>query len=235
MTEYLRCTQDLAKAIDLLQGESYCHYGYLLPTLVQLRRQMLILKDSTSIRICQPIVKATIQGLERRFAAMFEVSGVGEAAAVAAISHPKFKIRWIRCLPQIKQKLVYELIISALAAESSETVPANAEPTPLDDDWDFGDDPTILENLQPTVNHATSEVEVTRYLEDPDPSLQMLQKHPLMRKVFRKFNTPLPSSAPVERLFSYATMMDLPKFNRLTDENFEQRVLAKANASKLYM
>ena len=93
MTEYLRSTQDLATAVDLLQGESYCHSGYLLPTLVQLRRQMLILKDSTNIRICQPIVKAIIQDLERRFAAMFEVFGVGEAATVPEISHTKFNIR----------------------------------------------------------------------------------------------------------------------------------------------
>ena len=114
-------------------------------------------------------------------------------------------------------------------------MPANTEPTPIDGDWDFGDDPTILENLQPTINHTTSEVQVTRYLEDPDPSLQILQKYPLMRKVFRKFNTPLPSSAPVERLFNYAMMMDLLKFNRSTDENFEQRVLKKVNASKLYV
>lgn len=54
----------------------------------------------------------------------------------------------------------------------------------------------------------------------------------LVKKVFFKYNTPLPSSASVERLFNYATMMNLPKFNRYTDENFENRVLTKANASK---
>ena len=110
-------------------------------------------------------------------------------------------------------------------------MPANEKPAPTDDDCDFGDDPTILDNLQSTVNNATSKV--TRYLEDPGPSLKMLQKYPLTGKVLRKFNTPLTSSGAVERLFSYATMMDLTKYNRLADENFEQRVLAKADASKL--
>ena len=38
-----------------------------------------------------------------------------------------------------------------------------------------------------------------------------------IRKIFVKFNTPLPSSAPVERLFSYATLLDLPKYNKMTD------------------
>ena len=51
----------------------------------------------------------------------------------------------------------------------------------MDDDWHFGDDPTILEKLQTTVNHATLEVEVARYLEDTDLSLQMVQKFPLVR------------------------------------------------------
>lgn len=63
----------------------------------------------------------------------------------------------------------------------------------------------------------------------------MLNEYPLIRKVFLKYNTPLPSSAPVERLFNYATMMNVPKYNRLTDKNFEQRVLEKANFSKTYI
>lgn len=47
--------------------------------------------------------------------------------------------------------------------------------------------------------------------------------------MFLKYNTSLPSSAPVERLFSYTIMLNLPKFNKLIDANFEKRDLAKAN------
>ncbi|CAG5090557.1 Protein of unknown function [Cotesia congregata] len=52
-----------------------------------------------------------------------------------------------------------------------------------------------------------------------------------LARLFFKFNTPLASSASVERMFSYATMFDLAKFNRLNEKNFEIRVIMKCNAS----
>ena len=66
----------------------------------------------------------------------------------------------------------------------------------------------------------------------PDRSLEMLKDFPLIWKLFLLSNTPLPSSAAVECLFSYATLMDIPKFKMLTDAHFEGRVLFKANAAK---
>lgn len=234
LKEYLRCTKDLAKAIDLLQGEKYCHYGYLLPTLVRLRHKMQLLGVSSDIAICQPIIRATINGLEKRFKAMFEVTGEGKVAAIAAVSHPEFKIRWLGCLTEAQQKIVYDFVVSAVSENTPVTPPPNAQPASPIDEWDFGSKPTIFDSMHCAFNHATSEVEVTRYLGDDSKDFAMLLKYPNIRKVFLKYNTPLPSSAPVERLFSYATMLDLPKFNRLTDCNFEKRVLAKVNAAKYY-
>lgn len=57
--------------------------------------------------------------------------------------------------------------------------------------------------------------------------LKYLNNYPLVKKIFLKYNTILPSSAPVERLFTYATLLDLPKFNRLEDDKFEKRILLK--------
>ena len=48
--------------------------------------------------------------------------------------------------------------------------------------------------------------------------------------MFFKFNTPLASSAPVERLFSFSGMVDSPPRNKLSDSNFEKLVLLKANS-----
>lgn len=39
INEYLLCLQPLATAIDILQGDKECHYGFLLPTLISLTRK----------------------------------------------------------------------------------------------------------------------------------------------------------------------------------------------------
>ena len=49
--------------------------------------------------------------------------------------------------------------------------------------------------------------------------------------IFLKYNTPLPSSASVERLFSFGSDILRPKRSSLTSHNFEQLVFMKGNIS----
>ena len=51
----------------------------------------------------------------------------------------------------------------------------------------------------------------------------------IIKQVFIRYNTPRPSSAPVERLFSFATMINQPRSHKLSDQLFEKRVVLKAN------
>lgn len=52
-----------------------------------------------------------------------------------------------------------------------------------------------------------------------------------LRDIFIRFNTVLPSSAPVERLFSIAGLILSPKRLNLTDELFELLLLLKKNVT----
>ncbi len=72
-------------------------------------------------------------------------------------------------------------------------------------------------------------VEVDMYLSDSSRDIQSLTKFPGILKLFGKYNTPLPSSAPVERLFSLVGQILTPRRNRLTDEQFERQLLLRAN------
>ena len=73
---------------------------------------------------------------------------------------------------------------------------------------------------------------VERYIRTETPEsneLLILNSFPYINKVFRKFNTTLPSSASVERLFSHAGIIFQPKRRLLTDKNFEHQLMLKLN------
>lgn len=95
------------------------------------------------------------------------------------------------------------------------------------DGFDFNSEDEC--NIQINLGNTACEIEFQRFCQEPKNDLSILHTYPIIKSAFLKFNTLLPSSAPVERMFSFATMFNIGKFNRLTDENFEKRVLSKAN------
>jgi hypothetical protein len=72
-------------------------------------------------------------------------------------------------------------------------------------------------------------VQTLQYLEDERQDLKILDQFQAVRNVFMKFNTALPSSGPVERLFSYAGIVLAPKRQKLGDDMFEKLLLLGAN------
>lgn len=73
------------------------------------------------------------------------------------------------------------------------------------------------------------------YLNDPDPGPEIWTKYNVLKEAFLLCNTPLTSSAPVERLFSFAGIINTPRRNSLSDFSFEKLVLMKSNVNFLWI
>ena len=106
-----------------------------------------------------------------------------------------------------------ELTITAVSAVSA----------PSDEDYRYTETSADISQV-----HVV-ETEVTAYLADPDRCLTMLNKYPLVKAVFIQYNTSLPSSVAVQRLFSVAGQIATAKQNQLSNSNFEKLLLLKTN------
>ncbi|EZA55355.1 hypothetical protein X777_04808, partial [Ooceraea biroi] len=193
--------------------------------LVATNTTITVLNDNNKFKI---IYDETISRCETLWKSMRSPKN----AAITAVMHPKFKNRWLVCLLSKLQERVREKVLEALHQFSNATPQQSHSLTRKKEDYfDFGSQevPQMSNTLSCQGNY---EIELLMYLQTSDCSLDILKSYPTIRKAFIKYNTTLPSSAPVERLFSFATKMNMPKYNRLSDTLFETRVLAVANAKK---
>jgi len=82
---------------------------------------------------------------------------------------------------------------------------------------------------------SSSKELIERFLHSDTEELALLNVFPAIKRVFVQSNTTLPSSAPVERLFSHAGELFSRKRCRLSDKNFEQQLLLQLNKCFIYL
>uniref|UniRef100_A0A3B3B5W3 HAT C-terminal dimerisation domain-containing protein n=1 Tax=Oryzias melastigma TaxID=30732 RepID=A0A3B3B5W3_ORYME len=170
MHEYCIAMKPLTAALDILQGDE-CPYGALLPTLEILMMKSLSLKDLLTMTADLP------DAIQTRFSIVLD----NKDALLAAISCPKFKLRWVKDGARKQQ-------LKNLLSEPEDCYSADQE--------------------------------VMNYLSSGGFELDTLSNFPAVKKVFLKYNTPTPSSAPVERLFSLGGLVLTPRRNRLSFEYY---------------
>jgi hypothetical protein len=74
---------------------------------------------------------------------------------------------------------------------------------------------------------------LTQYLNSTSDETTSIKSWPELKEIFIKLNTPIPSSASAERLFSCAGLVMTNKRTRMTDKLFENLVFLKMNMNML--
>ena len=217
LQEYIIALKPLSTGLDILQGEDYCYYGTLLPTL-----ETICKKTKASLpkllTMTTGLVNAIDSAIKDRFANILD----SQDAIIAAVTFPKFKLKWVES--QEKKDAYKKMVIDELRQNENEIVleeKPDAEPDKSDSFYEFdsGDE---------TCTTTDVEREVMEFLRSAK-SLECLDKFPKVKQLFLKFNTTIPSSAPVERLFSLGNVVFNPRRNRLSDDKFQQLLLMRYN------
>ncbi|XP_060872601.1 uncharacterized protein LOC132946572 [Metopolophium dirhodum] len=238
LEEYCLLLKPLSNSLDKLQGEKNSYLGYVAPTLIVLRKLLI---QSSNVKYCKPLASALISSLEKRFNYIYDLSNAkSKNFIVASISHPKFKMSWVpvRYISLCKELFLNECNIFKDENSISESASDNADSDTSDEfysnltghlttsfhppaqDSDSAEIDTSVSN--------TAGVEALTYLNSKKKELMSLNDVPIVKQVFLKYNTTLPSSAPVERLFSKAIQVLTPRRNRLSDDVFEMLLCCKS-------
>ncbi|KAK1175001.1 hypothetical protein AOXY_G2627 [Acipenser oxyrinchus oxyrinchus] len=132
---------------------------------------------------------------------------------MAAVTIPKFCLCWLS--PEQREEMKKMLVEEAVLQEEGCPSEVLFEVKVTSDSEESEDNFFTFTNTQNEVN-SSAEEEVRKYLLDTDKSLAS----PPVKHLFMKYNTTLPSSAPVEHMFSHGGHLT-PHRNRMTDEHFE--------------
>ncbi|XP_025192770.1 uncharacterized protein LOC112592842 [Melanaphis sacchari] len=222
MCQYQKIMGPISISLDLLQGDTNMYFGHLLPTIEELiYKYELMISDQTISNYMKPLVTAILNGIKTRFADYL----IDQFLITAAVCHPLFKTAWIK--NDIKKQLASEYLKSACyELHTNENDNNDAEDNQVNDD--LSSFFTWSQNSRE--EKSTVNDEIDRFLgTSTTKTLECLHSLPTIKRVFVKYNTPLPSSASVERVFSVGGATITKKRTNMTDKHFEQIMLIKCN------
>lgn len=235
LDEYITVMKPIATSLDRLQSEIGIFYGDLLPTLLSTHMKLLHLETENRLRQCVPLLQAVIDGFRKRFDNYIRLDPSVNDAIMASLCHPFFKLRWLTLVKEspfrkeelvkiMQEKLVSFVKLNRDKGEEDNQASSNSrKSSDSSENFFLFDGPTTKSSV------CDCEVQSLNFLRDTTSGLESLNLYPTIKKTFIRYNTTLPSSAPVERLFSFAGMIHTPKRSRLSDSLFEKLVFLKGN------
>ena len=149
-----------------------------------------------------------------RFSTLFEKKDL----IIASCLHPKFKLNWIN---GEEKKLAKNYLKNLLGIRSIDSSPNSEE---IDDHHD-----DFFAFNQQTKEVESAQEELYRFLKSNNCGITTLNDYPAIKKLFIKYNTALPSSASVKRMFSVDGSIITPQRGHLLDDIIEYQILLKSN------
>ncbi|KAL4131099.1 hypothetical protein QTP88_008448 [Uroleucon formosanum] len=213
--------EPLAILLDKIQGENRSFLGYVAPTILVLRRLLIAFPNQ---KHCKPLSLTIIKATETRFSYLFDLSSPeSKSFIISSISHPKFKLSWVpvRFMNICKTLFLNECsVVAATSEQFMKSVVVEIDSDSSDNKF-YGnicsterkiDDYTTASEAK-RLNYAN--LQAISFLSSNKKDLDVLNEYPIIKEVFLKYNTTIPSSAPDERLFSKAIQVLIPRCNRL--------------------
>ncbi|KAL4104369.1 hypothetical protein QTP88_019670 [Uroleucon formosanum] len=215
INEYCEVMEPIASTLDF-QGEKGMYMGFFLSTIHALNKKLDQLGKKKIITIT-PLLKA----LHKCFKKRFDTVWMEKSLVISACLHPYFKLSWLEGDNKNLAEVWLKSIFECLSRQSDSVIEVESN------DDNFENNFFCL----PT-NHLTNSISTDQlqlYLNSNDKELQSLINWPMVREKFIQYNCGMPSSAPVERLFSTGGNTMTVKRHSLSDTTFENLVLLKQN------
>lgn len=226
--QYERVLEPVARSLDILQGDRTCHQGDIFPVLLSMKTHIARLTDSNNI--IRDFKATLLKLIDVRFSSYFKYDASNKDFILAAVSLPRYKTSFIQ---NDEDKIfVKNLLISEckkIRYEKDDEIESVQNNDSLSVESDF-----IISFESSNLNRRNSiensvETEVSQFLMDTNKENCMLNQYQSVRAIFFKYNTTLPSSAAVERVFSQSQMIFTPRRNRISSDNFEKTLMMKHN------
>lgn len=226
LAEYVAALHPLAFALELFQAEQKCYLGLVIPTVLSLKNKLSEQRDAASY--LGEVIGAVVAAIDERFQGLF----ASAEARFATATTPQFRLWWMNASER-------EDMCNLLADEAARVDPAcvaEAEPgrrhhrlsaiQSEDDFFSYGPAKPAVQ-----IQQRGAVEEIRKYVEGTGKSLECLQDFPRVKQLFLRYNTTLPSTAPLQRLFSHKGTLATSHRNFLTDDYFERIQLLRYNSN----